>query len=418
MTRGRARLRSAARKSGLGAVVLDADQRQSLVTIRALGDAGIRVGALENRASAPAFRSRWCVASGLVPNYADDSAAFVDAVLDWTQGHRMPALIPSNDGSIAALRHRRADVERDTRLALASESALDVATSKERTLARAAELGIRIPRTVAVTDVSDVGSAAEELGFPLVVKPTESWVSFGPRGTRLTSRVVVTRDEAAREVESMHELGSQVIMQEWLSGNREAVSLFRAQGRIWARFAQLATRMHPPLGGCSVARVSIPLPSDITAASELLVDAIDLDGYSEIEFRRDAEGRPALMEINPRLSASLEIAVRAGVNFPLLLYSWAVGDALRTNPGYRVGLRMRWLGGDLLWLRETLKTQGRPDVEPTFRALRLFFGDFLRPARYDYLAIRDLLPAVVASATFLRHSVARLVKRSRRDGES
>ena len=52
----------------------------------------------------------------------------------------------------------------------------------------------------------------------------------------------------------------------------------------------------------------------------------------------------------------------AGVDFPLLLHDWAAGRALRPVTGYRSGVRMRWLGGDLRLLRETLATQGRPDV--------------------------------------------------------
>lgn len=61
-------------------------------------------------------------------------------------------------------------------------------------------------------------------------------------------------------------------------------------------------------------------------AGERLVTELDLDGYSEVEFRRDREGNAVLMEINPRLSASVEVAVRAGVPFSRLLYAWAAGE--------------------------------------------------------------------------------------------
>src|SRR5207248_3934778 len=131
--------------------------------------------------------------------------------------------------------------------------------------------------------------------------------------------------------------------QEWVPGRREAVSLLYAEDRVWARFAQVAHRTLPALGGVSVARESIPLPPDSGEGAERLVRAMGLEGYSEVEFRRDAAGRPRLMEVNARLSASVEIAVRAGVDFPLLLHRWAAGERLDPVPGYRVGLRMRWL---------------------------------------------------------------------------
>jgi predicted ATP-grasp superfamily ATP-dependent carboligase len=397
--------RAAGKTHELGAVVLDADERQSLVSIRSLGRAGVRVGALESRPGVPAFSSRWCTLSGLVPNVGVDSDGFVDAVIEWVERYSPQVLICASDGSVDALRRRREEIERRVKLSLASEKALDIALSKQRTLALAAQLGIRVPRAVTLMDLADLRAATEEVGFPLVVKPTDSWVPRGSGGTRLTSRVVVNLDETARAVEAVQQSGCSVILQEWLSGSREAISLFRARGRVWARFAQLANRMNPPLGGSSVTRVSISLPPDITRAAERLVEAADLDGYSEIEFRRDSAGQAALMEINPRLSASVEVAVRAGVNFPLLLYAWAAGGSLHTVPDYRVGLRMRWLGGDLRWLLATLRTQDRPDVEPARKAFVHFLGDFLRPAWYDYLAISDPLPAIVASAAFARRIV-------------
>ena len=73
-------------------------------------------------------------------------------------------------------------------------------------------------------------------------------------------------------------------------------------------------------------RVSIPLPPDVNTAAERLVTELDLEGYSEVEFRRDRQGNAVLMEINPRLSASVEVAVRAGVPFSRLLYAWAAGS--------------------------------------------------------------------------------------------
>jgi predicted ATP-grasp superfamily ATP-dependent carboligase len=147
-------------------------------------------------------------------------------------------------------------------------------------------------------------------------------------------------------------------------------------------------------------RESIPPPRDVVDAAEQLVAAAGLTGYSEVEFRRDAEGRPMLMEINPRLSASIEVAVRAGVDFPFLLYAWAAGLPLRGVPNYRYGVRMRWLSGDVLWLVKTLQSQGRPDAKPAARAIRTFVADCVRPTGYDYLTLSDLRPALVATLGF------------------
>jgi predicted ATP-grasp superfamily ATP-dependent carboligase len=153
-----------------------------------------------------------------------------------------------------------------------------------------------------------------------------------------------------------------------------------------------------------VLRESISLPADITPEAERLVAELDLEGYSEVEFRRDGSGRAALMEINPRLSASVEIAVRAGVPFPRLLHDWASGESLTETSGYMTGLRMRWLGGDLSRLKSILSHPNRPDAPSRRQALMTFAADFARPAAYDYLDRSDLRPAMVATAGIARRA--------------
>jgi predicted ATP-grasp superfamily ATP-dependent carboligase len=387
-------------------LVLDGEQRQSLVSVRSLGRAGVRVAALERR-PAPALRSRWCAAAVAVPDWFLDSDAFVDGVLTVVQRYAPRVVLPVSDGTLDALCRRRAEVEQDVRLAAASDEALAIAVDKERTLALAEELGIGIPGSVPVESVREVGAAVKEVGLPAVVKPVRSWVSQGRRGDRFTCELATTPQEAEVAVERILAAGSHALVQEWITGSREAVSLMYVNGRVVARFAQLTHRMFPPLGGSSIVRESLPLPRDVAEAAEALVAATNLEGYAEVEFRRDARGRPRLMEINPRLSASVELAVRAGVDFPLLLYRWANGDRMETLTEYRYGLRMRWLGGDLRWLRRAVIDRGRPDVPPTHRALGSFVADFFRPAAYDYVSLSDLRPALSATAGFFPRAFRR-----------
>src|SRR5207245_9620761 len=146
--------------------------------------------------------------------------------------------------------------------------------------------------------------------------------------------------------------------QELLTGRREAVSFLYAHGEVYARFAQWAMRTSPPLGGESVLRQSIAIPPDVGCHAESLVREINLEGYSEVEFRRDAAGVPYLMEINPRLSASVEVAVRAGVDFPYLLYQWASGKPVDRVAAYRTGGWISDLGGDITTKIVALMTSG------------------------------------------------------------
>ena len=389
------------------ALVLDGHVRQALVAIRTLGRVGLRVTTAESsdlchlRLGVPAFASRWSQHEDILPSYYNDPTAYAQVLLDLVRAHPTRVLIPCMDGSIAAIRPWRSCFEhQNVAVALASEAALDMANDKQRTLAAAAELGIPYPRSVAITRLEDAASALAEVGYPAVIKPTQSWVSNMDAATRVISKAVLDVSEALAYVEELDEVGcSSVIVQELLSGSREAVSVFYAHGKVWASFAQVAHRTTPVLGGLNVVRETIPMPVELESAALDLVRAFDLEGYSEIEFRRDAEGRPHLMEINARLSGSLELAVRSGVPFPALLWRWAAGEPLSPVLGYREGVKMRYLKGDAKWLWENIVTRGeRPDGVPPRKAVTVFAADFFRRQTYDYMDKRDLGPAFAALA--------------------
>ena len=391
------------------ALVLDARLRQSLVTLRSLGQRGKRVAALEvsnnveTTSSVPAFSSRWCQQKFVAPSYEQNTEAYftyLEQVLNQTGAQ---VLITSSDGTLEVLRKYRKQLEPRVRIALAKESALSIAINKDQTLEIAARLGIGVPRGVNVKSVNEVAAAMKEIGLPAVVKPVESWVWGEQKGSRLVCKLVTTLDEARLAVEELTSSGGSTLFQKFLSGRREAVSFLYANGEIYASFAQWAKRTQPPLGGTSVLRQSIVIPADIGDQAERLVREIDLEGYSEVEFRRDGEGHPYLMEINPRLSASVEVAVRAGVDFPYLLYQWANGDRIDHVNKYRVGRWMRYLEGDIITTIQALTQRGRPGVAPPTRALFDFFISFFTPSGYDHVDWRDPLPAWTATVEFGRY---------------
>ena len=67
-----------------------------------------------------------------------------------------------------------------------------------------------------------------------------------------------------------------------------------------------------------------------------------------VEFKQDQrDGSLRLMEINARFWGSLQLAIDSGVDFPRILADLASGKAPETPVPYQVGVRTRWLAGDL-----------------------------------------------------------------------
>ncbi len=395
------------------ALVLDARARQALLTVRSLGRRGLRVAAADTIVTAPAFSSRWCADRFIAPHQGDDPDADPDASVAFVEQllatHRVGVVIPAADGTIEALRRARERLRPRVGLALANEAALELAVNKEKTFALARELGLHVPRGVILRGVDELPGALNDIGLPAVVKPIQSWAESSHGSQRVLSALVVTRDEAARAVERLTHLGATVAFQQLLLGRRESVSFMYAHDTIYARFATWALRMEPPLGGTSVLWQLIEPPADISAQAERLIRAIGLDGFCQVEFRRGADGHPYLMEINPRLTADLGLAVSAGIDVPYMLYQWAIGDKIDPMKPYRPGRWMRYLGGDIRATFDLVTKPNRPGQPRPARAVADFCVSCVRPMRYDYMDRSDLAPALKASRGFVGHTVAKYI---------
>jgi carbamoyl-phosphate synthase large subunit len=381
-------------------LVLDGAYKQSLICARSLGRAGLRVAVGERReganpsAKVAAFRSRYCARSLVLPDYVADVTAYTSAIIEFVREHPTRVIVPTGDATIAALAPMREQFAAlGCVLALARDSPLAAANDKARTLQVAAELGIAAPRSIQIGSVDDLAAAIDELGFPFVLKPTISWT--GKSRYRTVPTEIVNKAEAIEATNSFLQAGAGVIAQEWASGRREGATLFIAKGEVRAICGHVEHRTAPPLGGTSSVRESIQVPVDILDSAIRLAKAIDIEGPCEVEFRRDASGRPLLMEINPRLAGTLETTMLSGVNLPLMVWHWATGQQVEQVASHRTGVRTRWLQGDLRWLGENHQRIGRPDSVSLGRSLWLFFSEFARTRHYDVLDWRDMRPGLV-----------------------
>ena len=381
-------------------LVLDASYKQTLACASSLGRAGLRVALGECAPSFPvlAFHSRHSAHNIVLPSYSAAPSAVADAVVQFVRQYPTRVVLPTGDGTITALMSRREQLaDLGCVLALPPDSALEIALDKDRTLEVARKLDVDQPKTIRIDGVDDLPAVIAEFGFPFVLKPTTSWSE--QLGDRFVPAEVINEREAIDVTQRFLSAGLSVLGQEWACGRREGVTLFIVDGEVLASCAHAAYRTSPPLGGASVMRESISIPEDIYSASVRLATAIGMEGVCEVEFRRNANDRALLMEINPRLAGTIYNAVHSGVDFPFMIWQWATGLPVDRVKTYRTGVRTRWLHGDLRWLRDNQHRVGRPDSVSRPRALWAFGTEFFRTRHYDCFDWRDLGPVVAELRT-------------------
>jgi predicted ATP-grasp superfamily ATP-dependent carboligase/peptidoglycan/xylan/chitin deacetylase (PgdA/CDA1 family) len=357
---------------------------------------------MESQVRALSFSSRWCKQSFICPA-EEDSSEYLTFLLRVLEITHAKVLIASSDGTIELIRRHREKLEKHVKIALAKEPALGIAIDKNETLAIAASLDIPVPRGILVSSVSEIEMALREIHLPIVIKPVQSWTANGSGHVRLASRMVTTRAEARHAVEDLTRLGGKTLFQQFVIGKNEAIGLFCVNGEILARFAYRIKRMDPPLGGTDVMGQSIPFPEDIGEMAENLVKKIGYEGYCLVEFRRDKHGTPYLMEINSRLNAGISHAVKAGIDFPYMLYQWALGEYIKPVRSYRTGIWLRYLSGDIATTAASIRQRGRPGVPSPTEAILGFVTSFFVPTYYDSLDWSDPYPVYKSITGWIRN---------------
>ena len=117
-----------------------------------------------------------------------------------------------------------------------------------------------------------------------------------------------------------------------------------------------------------------------------------------VEYKRDlVTGQPYLMEVNGRFWGSLQLAIDAGVDFPLLLAASALGDRITPVTSYRLGVRSRWWWGQVDHLIGRARRKGTipPGTRSAVRAIGdLILGPFRTRNYEEVLWLSDPRPFV------------------------
>ena len=305
---------------GIAAAVVDVGWVNGLAAIRSLGRAGIRVLAVDHRASALGFRSKYAERL-LAPDPFEQEQRFVDVVRALGE----VVVFPTHDNVLNAIARYADDL--DVLTPFPSWDLLERVQSKRVQLEQAQAAGVDVP-------------AADPGTFPVIVKPDRS-VEFKRRYKRQAFRcdTPAQLEEALAKAE---EFGP--IVQELVPGGDDALytvgSYLATDGRALGVFCGRKLRQTPPgIGTCRVGE-AVWVQEVVDAALQLL-RAFGYHGLSQVEFKRDARDRRyKLMEINPRLWQWHGLATACGVDLPRIAYADLTGA---TPPeAHMYGSGKRW----------------------------------------------------------------------------
>ena len=395
-------------------LILDGGAMSSLAFIRSLGAAGVRVRVAASSPDAIGRYSRFCARFDTYPSPLDDREAFGQWLRD-TLAHDPPdVLLGCTDATIPLLMEWREALSRHCLVPLPPAEGFAMAFDKGRTLEVARQVGVHVPAEWNATDADAVAQVVARDRWPVVVKPRSSVEGQGDVRVATGVTYAFNAGELAQQVQRASATGRAPLVQEYIHGAGVGCFYLFHGGEVVARFQHRRLRDKNPLGSGSCLRVSVPLDPALVDGGERLLRAMGWEGLAMVEYRQDSQGVGWLMEINPRPWGSMQLAVEAGVDFPLLWWQCVTGREVESPRPYRVGLQCRYLVGDFSHLEAVLR--GRPkgwrlDFPGRARTVR----DFLRfsgdDVRYDDFAADDPSPGWHAVRRHLSEVVRRLAGR-------
>lgn len=389
-------------------LVTDAEQRSSLAAIRSLGRARHDVMGCSSDARPLGGGSRYCRACFRVPEPSANPRGFIEAVARIVDDEDVEAVLPMTDVSAPLVLSLRRS-HRKVVIPFPEMEDYEAASDKALLMRVAEEAGVPVPRQVVLREPGCIEDAVlDEIGFPLVLKPSHSAVTTGNGRMKFAVTIVTQKDRLNDMLAAYPKDAYPLLVQQRVIGPGLGVFLLAWEGKTLAAFAHRRIREKPPTGGVSVYRESVAVSSDLREYSELLLKRFHWRGVAMVEFKQDARtGTPYLMEINGRFWGSLQLAIDSGVDFPKMLLCVALGEACEPARGFTEGVRCRWLWGDvdhLLWMLKTPRTDLR--AHPNLPGRLAALGRFLIPWRpgdhFEVLRLTDPGPFLRETANWFR----------------
>lgn len=338
--------------------------RKSLSAIRSLGKAGFEVAVMGDSIFTTGFWSTYTSDRLRAPVAADDPEVFGRALERLVLARPGAVLLPMEDATLRWVSDHREKLAENARFLIPSREALATAWDKALTLQTAQRLGLPCPRTWETKDALEFAEKARELEpGTFVTKPRSGSGSTG---------ITYGESRTRADWEAHWRRFGPMLIQERVSpqGRGQGVSLLMdSDGECVASFAHERLQQYPNSGGPSTDRRGIWAP-ELVDQSVRLLKRLDWRGVAMVEWKIDPrDGIPKLMEINPRFWGSLELAVRSGVDFPLLYARAALGEKSDPVRMYPAGHRCRWMiPGEILRYHEQ-KRAGREGLIAFLRGL-------------------------------------------------
>ena len=358
----------------LNILLLDGHTVQSVSVARALKKTGYKVSAFISERLSFGAVCRYIDERIWAP-HTGDSERYIRFLSDYLTRNRVDVIIPMYDDSAELLSRNKAMLEArfSVRCAVPDFPVFDKAHDKWKLMGLCRKCGFPHPATERLSE-ENIEMAAAYVGFPAIIKPN---ISAGAKGIVQVNSI----EDIVRKFPVIYRQFGACTLQHFInhSGIYYNVMLYRSvQGHLIGWTVLKIMRYFPLKGGTSC-------DSLIRICAQVL-DELQWVGFADFDIMEEKDtGKLKIIEINPRIPASIHGAYVSGVNFPDIIVRDVMGESVEQS-GYRPGKSLRFMGLDFMWFLFS------PD---RFRFRPSWFRFFGRNVYYQDGCFKDPLPMLM-----------------------
>lgn len=157
-----------------------------------------------------------------------------------------------------------------------------------------------------------------------IIGSNEDFLDGKPNG-------VFIQDE---ELQKLLDGSEEFLVQEYLPGDEYTVDLVVDHGNVLYRACKLNSNMENGVARHST--IYAPLPS-VVEPCIYVCKALKLHGNIGFDLKCDEYGRPYIIDCNPRMTATVSLVAKAGINMPYIALQLALGEPVRDDYQLKYG---------------------------------------------------------------------------------
>jgi D-aspartate ligase len=347
---------------GIRVLLIEGRARQVMPLMKSLHDLGCHITTFNSSILDMGYASRYPDRKVLSFCNPSDPVKSFDSIRDELRKNKYDLVIPLNDFVAIILSKYKKELSQYTTIAANDWDVFQYASDKLKTMKVCMDHDIPCPKTfIANESLKDLEEC--NLTYPVVVKPRTGYGAVG-------FRVVENESDLKSVIASTNEKYGSPLIQEYIPQTdlQYKAELFVDQnGEIKSEIVFAKVRWYPIDGGSSTLNVTVNRP-DIVDTCRKLLKVINWRGYADVDLIQDPRDNTAkVMEINPRITGSVKICYKAGVNFSEQILQDYLNEPVKEYLNYPEGVYLRYLHTDILWF---IKSKERFKTKPSWFSFR------------------------------------------------